>query len=121
MEAAVSVKLLAELPDKAHIIKILNLFALHFKKAVGCQLVILILPTCLFKFSPAGMNLLVSPFFFFFLAIGWPIAIWFDTDLSKTNHEVVGTRQLAVCGSPISKERVFDRGFYFFLWSSSSE
>lgn len=112
------VKLLAELPDKAHIIKILNLFALHFKKTVGCQLVILVLPTGLFKFSPAGMNLLVSPLF---LAIGWPIVIWFDTDLSKTNHEGAGTRRLAADGSPISKERVLEGGFYFFLWSSSSD
>lgn len=64
MEAAVLVKLLAALLDKAYIIKIFNLFALHFKKAVGCQLVILILilPTCLLKFSPAGMKPLVSVF-----------------------------------------------------------
>lgn len=54
LEAAALVKLLAVLLDKAYIIKILNLFALHFKKAVGCQLVILILPTCLLKFSPAA-------------------------------------------------------------------
>lgn len=112
------VKLLAELLDKARIIKILGLFALHFKKTVGCQLVILILPTCLLKFLPAGMNLLVSAFFFFL--IGWPIAIWFDTDLSKTNHKEAGTRQLAVYGPPSSKE-VLDEGFDFFPWSASSE
>lgn len=111
------VNLLAELPDKARIIKILNLFALHFKKTVGCQLVILILPTCLLKFSPAGMNLLVSTFFL----IGWPIAIWFDTDLSNTNHKGAGTRQLAVYGPSISKDGVLDGGFYFFPWSASSE
>lgn len=51
------VKLLAELLDKVRIIKTLSLFALHFKKTVGCQLVILTLPTGLLKFSPAGMNL----------------------------------------------------------------
>lgn len=51
------------------------------------------LPTCLLKFSAARMNLLVATFFFL---IGWPIAIWFDTDLSKTNHKGAGTRQLAL-------------------------
>ena len=114
------VELLAELPDKAFIIKILSLFALRFKKTVGCQLVILILPTCLLKFSPAGMNLLVSAFFSFLFLIGWPIAIWFDMYLSKTNHIGAGTRQLAVYGPPRSKE-VLDEGFYFFPWSESSE
>lgn len=59
-------------------------------------------------------------FFFFLFLIGWPIAIWFDMYLSKTNYIGAGTRQLAVYGPPRSKE-VLDEGFYFFPWSESSE
>ena len=62
---------------------------------------------------------MVSVLVFLFL-IGWPIAIWFDTDLSKTNHKGAGTRQLAVYGPPRSKE-VLDEEFYFSPWSASSE
>lgn len=54
---------------------------------------------------------MVSVLVFLFL-IGWPIAIWFDTDLSKTNHKGAGTRQLAVYGPPRSKE-VWMKNFTF--------
>ena len=62
---------------------------------------------------------LVSVFVFLFL-IGRPIAIWFDTDLSKTDHKGGGTRQLTVYGPPSSKE-VLDEAFHFSPWSASSE
>lgn len=49
-----------------------------------------------------------SPLFFF--KIGWPIVIWFDTDLSKTNHKGAGTRQLAL---PLARRGFWMKDFIF--------
>lgn len=94
------VKLLAALPDKAYIIKILNLFAFHFKKTVGCQLVILILPTSLLKFSPAGPKALGLHL----KKICWPQTIGFDSDLPKTNHEGSATRNWQTLALPLARK-----------------
>lgn len=111
LEAAALVKLLAVLLDKAYIIKILNLFALHFKKAVGCQLVILILPTCLLKFSPAAW----SPWSPCKKKKCWPITIWFDSDLPKASHEGPATRNWQTSALPLARQGFWMEDLTFSL------
>lgn len=60
-----------------------------------------------------------SVFVFLFL-VGWPIAIWFDTDLSKKCHEGLAQDSWPSTATPSSKE-VLDEEFYFSPWSASSE